>query len=78
MTKLAIESTTVQFPLVDHAVAIDWIPVSDSLALGKRRGEGGLFFYDELEAALLRLNPGVVARRRARHRATAGKPAQHH
>lgn len=60
MTKLAIESTTVQFPLVDHAAAAGWARVSEADALSKRRGEGGLFFYDELEAALLRLNPGVV------------------
>ena len=60
MTKLATEATTVQFPLVDYAVAAGWERVSDSEAMRKRRGEGGLFFYDELEAALLRLNPGVV------------------
>ena len=60
MTKLAVESTTVQFPLVGHAATVGWEKVSPEAALGKRRGEGGLFFYDELEAALLRLNPGVV------------------
>lgn len=60
MTKLAIEAATVQFPLVDHAAAAGWERVSETEALRKRRGEGGLFFYDELEAALLRLNPGVV------------------
>ena len=60
MTKLAVEASTVQFPLVDHAAAAGWERVSDKEALRKRRGEGGLFFYDELEAALLRLNPGVV------------------
>jgi type I restriction enzyme R subunit len=59
--RLAVESATVQFPLVDYAVAVGWQPVTDAAALGKRRGEGGLYFYDELEAALLRLNPGVVA-----------------
>jgi len=59
-SKLAIESTTVQFPLVDHAAAAGWERVSEAQALRKRRGEGGLFFYDELEAALLRLNPGMV------------------
>jgi type I restriction enzyme R subunit len=59
--KLAVESSTVQFPLVDHAASAGWAKVSPEAALGKRRGEGGLFFYDELEAALLRLNPGVVA-----------------
>lgn len=58
--KLAIEAATVQFPLVDHAVAVDWKPVTPDAALARRGGEGGLFFYDELEAALLRLNPGVV------------------
>ncbi|MEO8859035.1 MAG: HsdR family type I site-specific deoxyribonuclease [Burkholderiaceae bacterium] len=55
-----MESTTVQFPLVDYAVSSGWVPLTDADALGKRRGEGGLFLYDELEAALLRLNPGVV------------------
>jgi type I restriction enzyme R subunit len=60
MTKLAIEASTVQFPLVDHAATAGWERVSEPEALRKRRGEGGLFFYDELEAALLRLNPGVV------------------
>jgi type I restriction enzyme, R subunit len=59
-SKLAVESTTVQFPLVDHAVVAGWHVITPDAALGKRRGEGGLYFYDELEAALLRLNPGVV------------------
>jgi type I restriction enzyme R subunit len=58
--KLAVEATTVQFPLVDHAVATGWQPATPEAALGKRGGEGGLYFHDELEAALLRLNPGVV------------------
>ena len=60
MSKLAVEASTVQFPQVDHAVAVGWQRISDTEALSKRRGEGGLFFYDELEAALLRLNPGIV------------------
>ena len=60
MTKLAVEAATVQFPLVDHAVGADWDRVNEADALSRRRGEGGLFFYDELDAALLRLNPGVV------------------
>lgn len=60
MAKLAVEASTVQFPLVDHAATAGWERVSETEALRKRRGEGGLFFYDELEAALLRLNPGVV------------------
>ncbi|MBI4005931.1 MAG: HsdR family type I site-specific deoxyribonuclease [Gammaproteobacteria bacterium] len=60
MTTLAHEATTVQFPLVRYAAATGWTVISDVDALIKRRGEGGLFFYVELEAALLRLNPGVV------------------
>ncbi|MGH8336023.1 MAG: type I restriction endonuclease, partial [Gammaproteobacteria bacterium] len=60
MTTLASEAGTVQFPLIHYAEAAGWTAVSEAAALGKRRGEEGLFFYDELEAALLRLNPGVV------------------
>ncbi|TAN04238.1 MAG: HsdR family type I site-specific deoxyribonuclease [Rhodanobacteraceae bacterium] len=58
--KLALESTTVQFALVEHAAAVGWVKVTPEAALARRGGEGGLFFRDELEAALLRLNPGVV------------------
>ncbi len=57
---LANEAGTVQFPLVKHAAAIGWTVVSDSEALRLRGGEAGLFFYKELEDALLRLNPGIV------------------
>lgn len=60
MSSLALEASTVQYPLVRHAVDAGWEFVSDTDALGKRRGEEGLFFYEELAAALLRLNPGVV------------------
>ena len=60
MSLLGVESATVQFPLVDHAAAAGWVRLSDADALTKRRGEGGHFLYDELAAALLRLNPGVV------------------
>ena len=60
MTTLASEAGTVQFPLIRHAEAAGWRAVSETAALGKRGGEEGVFFYDELEAALLRLNPGVV------------------
>ena len=60
MSHLGVESTTVQFPLVEHAAAVGWARLSDTDALTKRRGEGGHFLYDELAAALLRLNPGVV------------------
>lgn len=57
---LANEAGTVQFPLVKHAAAIGWSVVSDLDALRMRGGEAGMFFYSELEAALLRLNPGIV------------------
>lgn len=57
---LANEAGTVQFPLVKHAAAIGWTVVSDSDALRLRGGEAGMFFYKELEGALLRLNPGIV------------------
>ena len=60
MTNLALEAATVQFPLVRHAVDAGWTFVSEAEALVRRGGEGGLFFHDELRAALLRLNPGVV------------------
>lgn len=60
MSTLALEAPVVQLPLVRHAMAAGWEFVSESDALARRRGEDGLFFYRELEAALLRLNPGVV------------------
>lgn len=60
MTALASEKGSIQFPLVKHAGEIGWTIVSDTDALSKRKGEGGLFFYDELQAALSRLNPGLV------------------
>lgn len=60
MINLALEAATVQFPLVRHAVDAGWTFVSEDEALARRGGEGGLFFNDELRAALLRLNPGVV------------------
>src|SRR5436190_1040705 len=57
---LANEAGSVQFPLVKHAEGAGWQVVSDTDALTKRGGESGLFFYRELEEALLRLNPVVV------------------
>ncbi len=61
MTALRVsEAGTVQFPMVRHAGDIGWTPIDPIAALSKRGGEAGLFLYDELEAALLRLNPGLV------------------
>lgn len=65
MPVLATESGSVQFPLVRHASEIGWSVVSDTDALSKRRGEGGLFFYEELTAALITLNPGIVSEENA-------------
>jgi type I restriction enzyme R subunit len=59
---LANEAGTVQFPLVKHAESAGWQVVSDTDGLTMRGGESGLFFYHELEEALLRLNPGFVTR----------------
>jgi type I restriction enzyme R subunit len=60
MPVLASEAGSVQFPLVQYASEVGWAVVSDTQALVKRRGEGGLFFYDDLQAALLALNPGLI------------------
>ena len=39
---------------------IGWEIVPQSEAVGLRKGEGGMFFYNLLEETLLRLNPGVI------------------
>lgn len=61
MSELKVsEAGSVQFPMVRHAVEIGWAPLTPDEAAGKRGGEKGLFLYDELRAALLKLNPGLV------------------
>jgi type I restriction enzyme, R subunit len=60
MAKLANEAGTVQYPLVKHAEEIGWTCISKDDAVHRRKGEAGLFFYEDLEKALIRLNPGVV------------------
>lgn len=63
MNELRIgEAGTVQFPMISHAGQIGWKPLSSADALARRSGLDGRFLYDELEAALLRLNPGLVTR----------------
>lgn len=57
---LASEIGTVQAPMLKHAEAAGWTIVPETDALKKRGGESGLFFYDEVKAALIRLNPGIV------------------
>lgn len=60
MTARIAELSTVQIPLVRHAEAVGWDLIHKDASIAKRRGVEGLFHYPELEAALLRLNPGVV------------------
>jgi len=57
---LAIESATVQNPLVRYAGEIGWKIVPQAEAVILRKGEGGMFFYKLLEEKLLQLNPGVI------------------
>ena len=57
---LATESATVQDPLVRYAGTIGWEIVPQSEAVGLRKGEGGMFFYNLLEETLLQLNPGII------------------
>lgn len=62
MTELRIsEAGTVQFPMVAHAEEIGWAPIDKQRALQKRGGEAGRFFYDEIEHALVKLNPGILS-----------------
>jgi len=50
------EAGSVQFPMVTHAVAIGWTPLTPEVAKAKRGGEAGMLFRDELGAALARYN----------------------
>ena len=57
MTELHItEASSVQFPMVSHAVEVGWIPLSPQDALAMRGGESGLLFRGVLEGALRRFN----------------------
>jgi type I restriction enzyme, R subunit len=55
------EAGSVQFPMVAHAAAIGWTPITPELAKEKRGGEAGMIFRDELEAALAKFNPWMLA-----------------
>ena len=62
MSELKIsEAGSVQFPMVAHAAAIGWKPITPEIAKEKRGGEAGIMFRDELEAALTKLNPWMSA-----------------
>src|SRR5437773_9526634 len=60
MATLATESITVQNPLIRYAGEIGWEIVPQAEAVGLRKGEGGMFFYNLLEETLLKLNPGII------------------
>jgi type I restriction enzyme R subunit len=55
------EAGTVQFPMVAHAAAIGWTPITPDVAKQKRGGEAGMFFRDELAAALAKFNSWMSA-----------------
>lgn len=57
---LASEAASVQYPLIRHAEEIGWTYVPRDEAVRKRGGERSPFLQDELRAALLRLNLGLV------------------
>lgn len=50
------EAGTVQFPMVTHAAAIGWTPITPEVAKQKRGGEAGMLLRDELADALGRFN----------------------
>ncbi len=54
------ERQNVQLPLIEYAQQVGWLYLNPREALQQRRGVGGRFLRDTLEAQLLRLNPGVL------------------
>lgn len=54
------ETDTVQFPMVRHAAAVSWTPLSPRDAIAMRGGAAGLLFRGVLEEALRRFNPGMT------------------
>ena len=62
MSELTIsEAGSVQFPMVAHAVAIGWTPITPELAKQKRGGEAGMILRDEVETALAKFNSWMSA-----------------
>ncbi|ARL88228.1 type I restriction endonuclease subunit R [Burkholderia pseudomallei] len=61
MSNLKIsEASTVQFPMVKHAVEIGWTPITPEDARIKRGGDAGTFFRDVLEAKIAAFNPWLT------------------
>ncbi|MBA3341434.1 MAG: HsdR family type I site-specific deoxyribonuclease [Gemmatimonadaceae bacterium] len=62
MSELKIsEAGSVQFPMVAHAVAVGWTPITSEAAKQKRGGEEGMILRDEVKGALSRFNPWMSA-----------------
>lgn len=55
------EAGSVQFPMVAHAVAIGWTPITPEVAKQKRGGEAGMLLRDEVAAALGEFNPWMTS-----------------
>ena len=55
------EAGTVQFPMVNHAAGIGWLPITPEIAKQKRGGEAGTMLRDELGAMLAKFNPWMTA-----------------
>lgn len=51
------EATSVQFPMVKHASAVGWLPLTPEVAEGMRRGRANMLFPEVLESKLLQFNP---------------------
>jgi type I restriction enzyme R subunit len=54
------EGGSVQFPMVAHATAIGWTPVTPDIAAKKRGGEAGMICRDEVAATLAKFNPWMT------------------
>ena len=61
---LGTETTTVQDPMIKYADEIKWKFVSREDALTLRKGESGTLFYRILEDSLIKLNKGLVFRKK--------------
>lgn len=58
MTKIITELNTVQDPILKYASEIGWQIISREDAETMRKTNDGLFFYETLQNALIRLNKG--------------------
>ncbi|MEA3246939.1 MAG: HsdR family type I site-specific deoxyribonuclease [Gemmatimonadota bacterium] len=54
------EAGSVQFPMVAHAAAIGWTPLTPEKAKAKRGGEDAMLFRDDLAAKIHEFNPWLT------------------